>query len=53
MEDALGGACNTRGAMRNAYILVGKPEGKKLLRRPRRMSRWECDINLNFKGTVV
>jgi hypothetical protein len=29
----MGTACSTNGAKRNAYrILVGKPEGKKLLR---------------------
>jgi len=34
--------------MRNAYsILVGKPEGKRLLRRPRR--RWEDNIRMNLK----
>jgi hypothetical protein len=28
----MGGACSAHGEMRNAYkILVGKPEGKKLL----------------------
>jgi hypothetical protein len=32
----MGRACSTRGAKRNAYrILAGKPEGKKLLGRPR------------------
>jgi hypothetical protein len=32
-------ACNTNGDKRNAYrILVGKPEGKRPLGRPR--SRW-------------
>jgi hypothetical protein len=35
------------GAMRNAYrILVGKPEGKTLLGRPRR--RW-VNIKMNLK----
>jgi hypothetical protein len=33
--------------MRNAYkILVGKPEGKRPLGRPRR--RWEDNININL-----
>jgi hypothetical protein len=33
----MGRACSTDGAKRNAYrILVGKPEGKRLLGRPRR-----------------
>jgi hypothetical protein len=32
-------ACSTNGEKRNAYrILVGKPEGKRLLGRPRRRS---------------
>jgi hypothetical protein len=34
--------------MRNAYrILVGKPEGKRSLRRPRH--KWEDNINTNLK----
>jgi hypothetical protein len=34
--------------MRNSYrILVGKPEGKRPLGRPRR--RWEAGIKANFK----
>jgi hypothetical protein len=36
------------GEKRNAYkIMVGKPEGKTPLRRPR--SRWEDNIKINFK----
>jgi hypothetical protein len=36
------------GEMRNAYsILVGKPEGKRPLERPR--SRWEDDIRMDLK----
>jgi hypothetical protein len=37
MKDEMGGACNTDGRdERNAYkILVGKPEGKRQLGRPR------------------
>jgi hypothetical protein len=36
-EDELGGACSTNGEKRNAYrLLVGKPEGKRPLGRPRR-----------------
>jgi hypothetical protein len=35
--------------MRNAYkILVGKPEGKKALGRPRR--RWEDNIRMDLRG---
>jgi hypothetical protein len=38
------------GAKRNAYrILVGKPEGKRLLGRPRR--RWEDNIRMDFSET--
>jgi hypothetical protein len=38
-EDEVGRACRTNEAERNAYsILVGKPEGRRPLRRPRR--RW-------------
>jgi hypothetical protein len=34
--------------MRNAYdILVGKPEGRRLLGRPR--SRWEYNIKMGFR----
>jgi hypothetical protein len=36
------------GRMRNAYkILVGKPEGKRPLGRPRR--RWEDNIKMNLR----
>jgi hypothetical protein len=35
----MGGSCSTKGKKRNAYrLLVGKPEGKSPLGRPRR--RW-------------
>jgi hypothetical protein len=35
----MGGACSTNGGEMNAYkLLVGKPEGRKPLGRPRR--RW-------------
>jgi hypothetical protein len=33
--------------MRNAYILVGKPKGKRLLRRPSR--RWEDSVKMYFR----
>jgi hypothetical protein len=34
-EDEMGIACSTKGEKRNAYrILVGEPEGKRLLGRP-------------------
>jgi hypothetical protein len=36
---------------KNAYrILVGKPEGKRPLGRPRRS--WEDDIKMDLRGTV-
>jgi hypothetical protein len=36
------------GEMRNAYsILVGKPEGKRPLRRPRH--RWEDNIRMDLR----
>jgi hypothetical protein len=34
----MGGACGTSGEKRNAYRLVGKPEGRRPIGRPRR--RW-------------
>jgi hypothetical protein len=43
----MGGPCNTNGVKRNAYrLLVGKPEGKRPLRRPRR--RWVDNIRMNL-----
>jgi hypothetical protein len=39
------------GEKRNAYrILVGKPEGKRPLGRPRR--RWEDDIKMNIREVL-
>jgi hypothetical protein len=41
----MGGACNTNGEKRIAYrLLVGKPEGKRPLGRPRR--RWVNNIRI-------
>jgi hypothetical protein len=41
-------ACNTNGMKRNAYkILVGKPEGKRQLRRTRR--RWVDNIEMDLR----
>jgi hypothetical protein len=38
--------------MRNAYrILVGKPEGKRPLGRPRR--RWKDNIKIDLRETVL
>jgi hypothetical protein len=43
----MGGACSTDGAKRNAYrFLVGKPEEKRPLRRPRR--RWVDNIRMDL-----
>jgi hypothetical protein len=44
----MSGACTTRGEIRNAYkILVGKPERKRPLGRPRR--RWEDNIRMDLR----
>jgi hypothetical protein len=41
-------ACSTNGAKMNPYrIFVGKPEGRRLLARPRR--RWVSTIKMNLK----
>jgi hypothetical protein len=41
-------ACSARKEIRNAYkILVGQPEGKRPLRRPRR--RWKDNIETGFR----
>jgi hypothetical protein len=43
----MGGACSTNGEKRNAYrLLVGNPEGKRPLRRPRR--RWVDSIRMQL-----
>jgi hypothetical protein len=43
----MGGTCSTNGEKRNACrLLVGKPEGKKPLGRPRRM--WVENIKMNL-----
>jgi hypothetical protein len=40
-------ACSAQWSEMSAYrVLVGKPEGKRSLGRPRR--RWEDDIKINF-----
>jgi hypothetical protein len=44
----MGEACSTNGEKRNAYrILVGKPEGKRPLGRPRH--RWEDNIKMYLR----
>jgi hypothetical protein len=41
----MGGACSTNGVKRNAYrLLVGEPEGRSPLGRPRR--RWLDNIRM-------
>jgi hypothetical protein len=46
-EDEVGGACSTNGEKRNAYrLLVGKPEGRRPLGRPRR--RWVDNIKMDL-----
>jgi hypothetical protein len=43
----MGGPCITNGEKRNAYrLLVGKPEGKRPLGRPRR--RWVDNIKMDL-----
>jgi hypothetical protein len=49
-EDEMGRACRTNGEKRNAYrILVGKPDGKRPLERPRR--RWVDNIKIDLRET--
>jgi hypothetical protein len=44
----MGRVCSTSGEKRNAYrILVGKPEGKRPLGRPRR--RWVDNIKMELR----
>jgi hypothetical protein len=44
----MGGACSTYGEGRDVYrVLVGKPEGKRQLGRPRR--RWEDNVRIDLK----
>jgi hypothetical protein len=46
----MGGSCSTNGEKRNAYrLLVGKPERKRPLGRPRR--RWVDNIRMD-RGEV-
>jgi len=44
----MGGACSACGERRGVYkVLVGKPEGKRPLGRPRR--RWEDNIKMELQ----
>jgi hypothetical protein len=46
-EDEVGGTCGTNGKKRNLYrLLVGKPEGKRPLGRPRR--GWIYNIKMDL-----
>jgi hypothetical protein len=50
-EDEIVRACSTNGEKRNAYrILVGKPERKRPLGKPKR--GWVDNIKMNLKGMV-
>jgi hypothetical protein len=42
----MGGACSTNGAKRNAYRLVGKPQGRRPLGRRRR--GWVNNIKMDL-----
>jgi hypothetical protein len=49
LKDERGRACSTNGEKRNAYkILVGNPEGRRPLGRPRR--RWVNNIKMDLRG---
>jgi len=44
----MGGACSSYGEWRGVYrVLVGKPEGRRPLGRPRR--RWEVNIRMDLR----
>jgi hypothetical protein len=44
----MGGPCSTNGEKTNSYgLLVGKPEGKRQLGRPRR--RWVDNIRMDLE----
>jgi hypothetical protein len=46
----MGGACSTHGRDVNAHILVGKPEGKRPLGRPRRKEEDKIGMDLREIG---
>jgi hypothetical protein len=47
-KNEMGGACSADGEERGVYrVLVGKPEGKRPLRRPR--LRWEDNIKMDLQ----
>jgi transposase len=48
----VGGTCSTDGEGRCVYrVLVGRPEGKRPLGRPRR--RWEDNIKMNLRDKGI
>ena len=48
----MGGARSTYGESRSVHtVLVGKPEGKRPLERPRRT--WEDNIKMNLKNVGI
>jgi hypothetical protein len=52
MEDEVGRTCDTHGEGRGVYrVLVGRPEGKRPLGRPR--SRWEDNIKLDLREVGI
>jgi hypothetical protein len=51
-EDEMDGTCGTHGEGRGVYsVLVGRPEGKRPLGRPRR--RRENNIKMDFRETRI
>ena len=44
----MGGACSAYGGGEVYRVLVGKPEGRRPLGRPRR--RWEDNVRVNLRG---
>jgi hypothetical protein len=51
-KNEMGRACNAYGEGRGVYrVLVGKPEGKRLLGRPR--CRWGKNIKMVFRNWDV
>jgi hypothetical protein len=49
----MGGACSTHGRDEKYNILVGKPEGKRPLRRPRRISEDNIRTDLGEIGYEI
>jgi hypothetical protein len=48
IENEIGGACSADGEERDVYwVLVGKPEGKRPLGRPK--CRWEDNIKMDLQ----